>query len=151
VLRRWRECLVIVKSATVVGWHRAGFKLFWPWKSRGGRPLIRVDLRALIKRTAAENPLWGTPRIQAEPAMLGHRVARATISKYLGRERESGPRSSTWRVFIRNHMDCTAVMDFFTVPTITGRVLYVFVILHHARRRIVQFNVTARPSAEWMV
>lgn len=148
VLRRWRECLTIVKPATVVGCHRAGFRLFWTWKLRGGRPPVRTNLRALIKRIAAENPLWGTPRIQAELAMLGHKVARATISKYLGIRPKGSP---SWRAFIRNHMECTAAMDFFTVPTITGRVLYVFVILHHARRRIVHFNVTAHPTAEWVV
>ncbi|MCC6907035.1 MAG: transposase [Phycisphaerales bacterium] len=151
VLRRWRECLVIVKPATVVGWHRAGFRLFWRWKSRGGRPPVRTNVRALIKRMASENPLWGTPRIQAELSMLGHRIGRATIAKYLGRDRERGPRSSTWRAFIHNHLDCTAAMDFFAVPTITGRVLYVFVILHHARRRVIHFNVTAHPTAEWVV
>ncbi|MCC6321242.1 MAG: integrase [Phycisphaerales bacterium] len=148
VLRRWRECLVIVKPATVVGWHRTGFRLYWRWKSRGGRPAVRTDVRAVIKRIAAENPLRGTPRIQAELAMLGYKVARATIAKYIG---DRPNRTPTWRTFIRNHLDCTAAMDFFTVPTITGRVLYVFVVLHHARRRIVRFNVTAHPTAEWVV
>jgi putative transposase len=102
----------------------------------------------LITRIAVENPLWGVPRIQAELAMLGHRLARRMIAKYLGVRQ---PRSPAWRAFIRNHMDTTAAMDFFTLPTLIGRVLYVFVLLHHARRRIVHFNVTARPSAEWVV
>ncbi len=148
VWRRWRECLIVVQPATVVASHRAGFRAYWRWKCRGGRPAIRRDLRGLILRIAAENPLWGVPRIQAELAILGHRLARATIAKYLG---VRPTRSPTWRAFVRTHMASTVAMDFFTVPTLTGRVLYVFMLLHHARRRIVHFNVTATPSAAWVV
>ncbi len=148
IWRKWKECVIIVQPATLVGWHRAGFCAYLRWKCRGGRPAIRRNLRELIQRIAAENPLWGVPRIQAELAMLGHRFARATIAKCLGvRPR----RSPTWQTFIRNHMETTAAMDFFTVPTITGRVLNVFVLLHYARRRFVHFNVTAAPSSAWVV
>jgi hypothetical protein len=84
VWRGWRECLVSVQPDTVVGWHRAGFRALWRWKSRGGRPGIRRDIRALVRRIAAENPLWGVLRIQAEIALLGHSLARATIAKYAG-------------------------------------------------------------------
>ena len=94
---RWRECLVIVRPDTVVRWHRAGFRLFWRWKSRGGRPGTPRDVRDLVRRMASENPLWGVPRIQAELAMLGHRLARATISKYVGYR---PTRSPTWRAFM---------------------------------------------------
>ena len=63
---RWREALIIVKPATVVAWHRKGFRLFWRWKSRkkGGRPKTNAEVRALIKRMAAANVGWGAPRIQ---------------------------------------------------------------------------------------
>lgn len=147
---RWRDALVIVRPDTVVRWHRAGFRLFWRWKCGGGRPATHPDVRSLIVRMARENPLWGVPRIQAELALLGHRVARATIAKYAGRSGTNPKRSVSWRVFIQNHLDSTAAMDFFTLPTLTGRVLYVFLVLSHARRRIVHFNVTAKPCAKWV-
>jgi putative transposase len=136
-----------VQLATVVRWHREGFRLYWQWKSRGGRPALRQNVRALVRRIAAENPLWGVPRIQAELMMLGHQLSRATIAKYIGR---TYPTSPTWRTFIQTHMDCTAGMDFFTVPTLTGQILYGFIILAHERRKILHFNVTARPCAAWV-
>jgi len=74
----WRSALLIVQPDTVVGWHRQGFKLYWRWKSRTanvGRPKIEVEIRKLIQRMSCENPLWGTPRIQSELALLGHIVA----------------------------------------------------------------------------
>lgn len=143
----WRECIVLVQPGTVVKWHREGFRLYWRWKSRGGRPGVRHDVRALVRRIAAENPLWGVPRIQAELALLGHRLARATVAKYIGR---SSPTSPTWRTFIQNHLNCTAAIDFFTVPTLTGRVLYGFIVLAHDRRRVLHFNVTSHPTATWV-
>ena len=145
---RWKECLVIVRPGTVVRWHRAGFRLFWRWKSRGGRPGTPGHVRALVHRMAAENPLWGTPRIQAELVLLGHRLARATISKYVGYR---PPPSPTWRAFIRNHMHRTAAIDFFTAPTLTGRVLYCLIVLAHHRRHVLHFNVSAHPTAAWVV
>jgi transposase InsO family protein len=95
-----------------------------------------------------ENPLWGAPRIQAELALLGHKVAESTVAKYMVLRR-SGPPSQTWRSFLKNHMDCTAACDFFVVPTATFRLLYCFFVLLHGRRHIVHFNVTAHPTAHW--
>jgi len=69
-----RSALLIVQPDTVVGWHRQGFKLYWRWKSRigkVGRPKIEAEIRKLIRRMSRENPLWGTPRIQSELALLG--------------------------------------------------------------------------------
>jgi transposase InsO family protein len=105
-------------------------------------------LRELIAPMARENPLWGIPRIRAELALLGHCVARSTVAKYAGRE--FGPPSQTWSVFIRNHLDSTAAMDFFTVPTVTGGWLYCFIVLAHDRRRILHYNVTQFPTASWV-
>jgi transposase InsO family protein len=105
-------------------------------------------IRNLIRRMSRENPLWGAPRIQAELALLGHDVAESTVAKYMIRRRP-GPPSQTWRSFLKNHMGCTAACDFFVVPTATFRLLCCFVILAHGRRRIVHFNVTAHPTANW--
>src|SRR5919197_2517744 len=70
----WSSALLIVKPETVIKWHRQGFRLYWRWKSKAshpGRPRIDAEIRNLIRRLLEENPLWGTPRIQAELHLLG--------------------------------------------------------------------------------
>jgi transposase InsO family protein len=151
LLPNWREMLVIVKPETVIGWHRKGFRLYWTWKSRrrrGGRPPIPCDVRALISRMSRENPLWGAPRIHGELLKLGIEVSEATVSKYLARLPK--PPSQTWRIFLRNHAKALASIDFFVLPTATFRLLMVFIVLHHERRQIVHFGVTANPTAAWV-
>lgn len=145
----WRSALVVVKPATVVAWHRKGFRLYWRWKSRKhGRPKIDAEVRTLIRGMSNENPFWGAPRIQTELRMVGFDVAESTIAKYLV-SKPSRPPSQTWRTFIANHLGCTAACDFFVVPTSTFRLLYAFVVLSHCRREIVHINVTAHPTAAW--
>jgi putative transposase len=93
--------------------------------------------------------LWGAPRIASELRLLGHDVAVSTVSKYLPQGRR--PPSQTWKTFLRNHVGSLASMDFCVVPTVTFRLLYVFVVLCHERRRVVHVNVTAQPTASWIV
>lgn len=145
----WRSALLIVQPDTVVRWHRHGFRLYWRWKSRKklGRPKIDAELRRLIRRLSQENPTWGAPRIWSELLLLGHNVAKCPVAKYMVRQPK--PPSQTWRSFLKNHLGQTATIDFFTVPTITFRVLYVFLVLRHDRRRVVHFNVTTSPTAQW--
>jgi transposase InsO family protein len=146
----WRSALRIVKPATVIAWHRKGFRLFWTWKVRRGqtgRPPVSQEIRKLIRRMSGENPLWGAPRIHGELLKLGIDVGETSVSKYMVRRRN--PPSQTWRTFLENHLKTTVSIDFFTVPTIRFQVLYVFLVLAHDRRRIVHFNVTAHPTAEW--
>ncbi len=141
IWRDWRKSLTIVRPETVIRWHRQGFRLYWRWKSRRrGRPRTSSEIRNLVRRMAHENPLWGAPRIHGEMLKLGLDVAQATVSRYMPRERK--PPSQTWRTFLKNHATAIASIDFFTVPTATFRVLYVFVVLSHERRRVVHFNVT---------
>ena len=144
----WRATLHVVQPATVIRWHRAGFKLYWRRKSqRLGRPGINVEVRQLVRQISRDNPLWGAPRIHGELQKLGVQVSQATVSKYLVRGRK--PPSQTWRTFLQNHTSDLISIDFLTVPTATFRVLYVLVILSHERRRILHFNVTANPTAAW--
>jgi transposase InsO family protein len=146
----WRSALLIVQPDTVIRWHRRGFKLFWRWKSRTGkvgRPKNELEIRRLIRRMSRENPSWGVPRIQSELALLGHTVSEATVRKYRTRHRK--PPSQTWRTFLDNHARDIVAIDFFTVPTATFRILFAFVVLRHDRRRVVHFNATAHPTAEW--
>jgi hypothetical protein len=89
MLYRWfpsvLKAITIIRPETLVRWHRAGFRRYWRWKSRslGGRPTIEADLRALIRRMSAENPLWGAPRIHGELLKLGFEVAQSSVAKYM--------------------------------------------------------------------
>jgi putative transposase len=150
---RWTEVLVIVKPETVIGWRRAGFRLYWRWRSRprGGRPKVNGEIRAPIQRLAQENPDWGTPRIHGELQKLGFVVAERSVARYLRRIRRRGDPARRWVTFLQNHREVIAAFDFFTVPTITFQLLYCFFVIEHRRRRILHFNVTGHPTAEWVV
>ena len=150
VWRNWRSALIIVQPETVIAWHRKGFRLFWRWKIRHGqrgRPSVPKDIRQLIRTMSRENPLWGSPRIHGELLKLGIDVGQTSVGKYMVRLRK--PPSQTWRTFLDNHVKTMVSVDFFTVPTIRFQILYVFLVLGHDRRRILHFNVTAHPTAEW--
>jgi transposase InsO family protein len=153
-LYRWfpsiLQLVTFVQPETLVRWHRAGFRLYWRWKSglRGGWPQIETDLHALIRQMSMENPLWGAPRIHGELLKLGYEVAQSTVAKYMVKRRR--PPSQGWRTFLRNHAPDIAAMDLFVVPTIGFDLLYVFVIVRLGRRELVWINVTANPTAEWI-
>jgi hypothetical protein len=145
----WRTALVIVKPETVIAWHRRGFRLWWTWKSgrRIGRPTVPTDIRTLIHTMAHANPRWGAPRIHGELLTLGIDVSETTVAKYMGRRRQ--PPSQSWRTFLRNHVGQIIAADFFVVPTVTCRLVFVLVLLAHDRRRIRHVAVTTHPTAAW--
>lgn len=150
----WRRALVIVQPATLIRWHRQGFRMFWRWTSRPGRPPIPADLRALIRRMARENPTWGEERIANDLLpKLGLRVSPRTVRKYMpkhfDRGRNHGILSHRWRTFVRNRAQAIVACDFCLVVTATFRLLYVFVLMEHATRRILHCHVTAHPTAQW--
>ena len=149
VWSRWEKALVIIQPQTVIGWHRAGFRMYWRWKSRrvGGRPPIDPELIRLIRRMWRANPTWGSSRIRDELAKLGLQVSDSTIRKYRPKPQRSS--SQTWKTFLHNHTKQIAAIDFFTVPTATFRVLFVFIVLAHERRKVVPFAITEAPSAFW--
>ena len=146
----WKNPLVVVQPETVIRWHKRGFRVYWRWKSRPrwpGRRKIPEEFRALIRSMSRSNPLWGAPRIHGELLKLGITVSQATVSKYMVRNYK--PPSQTWRTFLKNHAKDIVSVDFFTVPTATFRVLFVFLVMSNDRRRIVHFNVTESPTAAW--
>ena len=153
-LYRWfpsiLNVLTLIRPETLVRWHRAGFRCYWRWKSgsRGGRPLIEADLRALIRKMSVENPLWGAPRIHGELLKFGFEVAQSSVAKYMVKRR--GPPSQGWRTFLQNHAPDIAAVDLFVVPTIGFGLLYAFVIVRLGRRNLVWINVTTNPTAEWI-
>jgi hypothetical protein len=139
--------LAIVRPETVIRWHRAGFHLYWRWKSKspGGRPKLPVDIRALIRDISLANPLWGAPRIHGELLKLGITIGQTTVAKYMAGNRR--PPSQGWKTFLRNGI---ASLDLFVVPTISFQLLYGLLILKHGRREILWLAATAHPSAEWI-
>jgi putative transposase len=149
----WRQALTIVKPDTLIRWHRRGFRLLWKWKSKPpGRPRVPIGLRKLIAQMANENLTWGEERIAAELLLkLGIRVSPRTVRRYM--PDDVGPRrypsSQRWMTFVRNHAHAVLACDFFVTVTASFRVLYVFVIMEVGTRRIIHFNVTAHPTAEW--
>src|SRR6202171_1156568 len=145
-----RNALAIVKPETVVKWHRAGFHLYWRWKSkaRGRRPTLPTEIRKLIREMSIANPLWGAPRIHGELLKLGIDIGQTSVAKYMVKRR--GPPSQVWKTFLHNHADGIAAMDLFVVPTISFRLLYGLLIMGHGRRQILWFGVTANPTAEWI-
>ena len=146
----WRQALVIVSPDTVVRWQRRRFRDYWSrlsGRSRGGRPPVSIEVAALVRTMATANPLWRAPRIHGELLKLGIAIAERTVSRLMPKSR---PRpSQAWRTFLANHVRDLVSIDFFTVPTARLRVLFVLVVLAHHRRRVVHFNVTEHPTAQW--
>jgi hypothetical protein len=131
------DALKIVRPETVIRWHCAGFRAYLRWKSRprGGRPKTPLELRQLIREISLANPLWGAPRIHGELLKLGIDVGQTTVAKYMARGRR--PPSQGWKTFLHNHADGMASMDLFVVTTISFRLRYGLLILHHDRRQIL--------------
>jgi putative transposase len=148
----WKDHLVVVRSETVVRWHRDGFRRYWRSISTPGpgRPPISEETKALIIRMATENR-WRARKIQAELSKLGIRVSLATVSRYVPKPRPDATQQQRWMTFLRNHREVIAGMDFFVVPTVRFRLLYVWFSIDHGRRRILHFNVTENPTARWVI
>lgn len=150
----WKNALVNVKPETFMGWHKQAFRLFWCWKSRGGRPRLPKDLRRLIVEMASNNPTWGQARVADELSLkLGILVSPRTVRKYWPSDLDpAGPRrvsTQRWMTFVRNHASSLIACDFATVVTARFRTLYVLVIMEVGTRRILHCNVTSHPTALW--
>jgi putative transposase len=129
----WRRPWQDVQADTVARWQRERFRTIWARLSkrhgrRRGRPTTAVEIRWLIEQMVVANPLW-----RASRTLRGLRR----------------PPSQTWKTFLRNHLDQSVSIDFFTVPTITMKVLFVFIVLEHRRRQVLHFNVTEHPTPAW--
>ena len=150
----WKTALVLVQPDTVVGWHRAGFKLYWKWLSRHrnriGRKRISTELRELIVRMVVENPTWGAPRIHGELKMLGFDISERTVLRWMRKAPRNPEPAKRWTAFLANHREAIAAMDFFTVPTLTFGVLTCFFVIAHDRRCVLHFNVTRHPTSAWV-
>jgi putative transposase len=150
----WRQALIVVQPDTFIRWHRQGFHLFWRWNSQPGRPPIPPELQGLIRQMTCENPTWGQERIANELLLkLGLRVSPRTVRKYMPKRLTPGPgtrvSSQPWSAFVRNHAQAIVACDFCVAMTVAFRMLYVFVVIEHASRRLLHINVTTHPTAAW--
>ena len=93
------------------------------------------------------NPTWGSPRIVAELQKLGIEVAKSAVEKY--KPRGDRPPSATWRTFLDLHLKELVAVDFFIVLTAAFKVLFVFLVIAHDRRRILHFNVMEHLTTQW--
>ena len=148
----WRHPSLYVQADTVVRWQRERFRKFWarlsnPQRQRRGRPGTAAELRRLIEQIAVANPLWRGPRIHGELKMLGIAILERTVSRILRRLRR--PPNQTWRTSLQYHVGQFVSIDFFTVPTIIMRVLFVLIVLEHDGRKVLHFNVTEHPTGPW--
>jgi transposase InsO family protein len=144
-----------MQPATVIKWHRTAFRIYWRWKSHSspGRVPITKEMQDLIRELSKDNPLWSPERIRDTLLLLGYDPPHEdTIRKYMVRTTK-GPRdkSTTWLPFLRNHLDVSWAMDFFTVVTAGFGFLYVFVVLDHSRRKVIHFATTYTPSMDWVI
>ena len=148
----WQNALIVVKPDTLIRWHRKGFRLFWKWKSRRrGRPPVPANVQKLIKEMALNNPTWGEERIADELLLkIGIRISPRTVRRYMPKtpQRPRDPKQR-WMTFVRNHARAIIACDFFVVVTATFQLAYVFLIMEIRTRRLLHFNVTRHPTADW--
>jgi putative transposase len=145
-----QQALEFVQPRTVIAWQKKRFRDYWRQLSQSGkpgRPAIAKEVRVLIQDMWCSNPMWGSPRIVGELRKLGISVATSTVEKYRPKSRK--PSSPAWKAFLHNHVKDIVACDFFTVPTASCKVLFVFILLAHERRRIIHFNITEHPTAPW--
>jgi putative transposase len=154
VLTGWEDLVAVMQPATVKRWHTRAFRFYWRWKSRPrtGRPRVSWEMQELIRQLSRENPLWGAERIRETLLRLQYDPpCEDTIRKYMIQSRNPKPKSTTWLPFLRNHLNVSWAMDFFTVTTLNFSTVYVFLILDHDYRKVVRVATTYTPSMNWVI
>ncbi len=148
----WEELVHVMKPETVTHWHSRAFRAWWRWKSKAGRKPVAPEIQQLIRRLSKENPLWGAERIRDVLLLMGYEApGEDTVRKYMVKPRKPRPATTNWLSFLRNHVNCSWAIDFFTVTTLGFQVLYVFLVFDHARREVLHFAITPNPSMEWVI
>jgi len=148
----WRQALLLVRPETLLRWHRAGFRARWRRQSRPepGRPPLPAETVALIRRMAADNPLWGAERLRGALGTLGIAVAKRIVQTYLRGPRGPRPRGQTWATFLRHHAHETWACDFLPVTALLFRPLFAFFVVEPGTRRVVHVGATRHPTGAWV-
>jgi len=148
----WQTLAQLMKPETVKRWHTRAFRAWWRWKSKAGGKPVALEIQQLIRRLSKENPLWGAARIRDALLLPGYEApGEDTVRKYMVKPRRPRSPSTTWLAFLRNHLEVSWAMDFFTVTTLRFQVLYVFLVFDHVRREVLHFAVTPNPTMEWVL
>jgi transposase InsO family protein len=148
----WRDALTVVKPDTLIRWHRKGCRLFGKWKARPtGRPRVPAAARKLIGEMAENNPTWGEERIADELLLkIGIQISPRTVRRYMPtKPKPPGMTSQRWMTFVRNPAKAIIACDVCIVVTAPFRQVYEYVIMELGSRRILHFNATFHPTAEW--
>jgi transposase InsO family protein len=108
-------------------------------------------LRQLIAEMASSNPTWGEERIADELLLkIGIRISPRTVRRYMPElPRRPADQRQRWMTFVRNHAKAIIACDFFVVVTATFQLIYVFFVMEVGTRRLLHFNVTRHPTADW--
>jgi putative transposase len=154
-VRGWKSTLLIMKPDTLLKWHQHGFKLFWRLKSKGEarKPRISEETISLIKQMTVENRRWGAKRIRGELLKLGIHVNKGTGRRCMMQARRklpAQPHDQTWATFLANHAQEIWASDFIQTYDLFFRTIFVFFIIEHSSRRVVNVGVTRSPSDEWV-
>jgi putative transposase len=142
-IRSWKNILFIVKPATLLKWHRQGFRLLWKLKSKSKKrePKISQETIQIIKQMANDNRLWGAERIRGELLKLQIKVSKRTILKYRRKTRPIRSSSQNWHTFVHNHANNGWACDFLPVVDLFFGQTYAFFIIELGSRRAVHFGV----------
>jgi transposase InsO family protein len=146
----WRDVLRIVQPATLLRWHRAGFRALWRWRSRAPPARVAKDTLALIRSMAEHNTLWGAERIRGGLLKLGILVSKRTVQKHMARPARRGPGGSRWSAFLKAHAGETWACDFLQTYDIFFRPLFAFAIIELGSRRVVHAAATGEPTSGWV-
>ncbi len=148
----WEDLVHVMKPETVKRWHTRAFRAWWRWKSKAGRKPVALEIQQLIRRLSRENPLWGAERIRDVLLLMGYEApGEDTVRKYMVKSRKPRPESTNWLPFLRNHLDVSWAIDFFTITTLGFQTLYVFLVFDHARREVLHLAITPHPTMEWVI
>ncbi len=148
---KYKYLFSIIKPETVLIWQKKLIQKFWTFDNtpkKPGRPPTPQHIKLLVLDMKSNNLLWGVHRIEGELLKLGIELDHSTIARILQDFRKQGKIKPglSWKKFLTMQAKSIFAMDFFTVDTITKHTFYVFFIIHHSTRQIIQFAITLNPT-----
>lgn len=150
-----KKVFYLFRPETLLNWNRKIIQKRWYFKKKNispGRPPVAIEIKKLILNMKNDNLLWGAKKIQGELTKLGIILHKSTIQKILATFRKNGKIKSalTWKKFLISHINSLFAMDFFTVDAFFNKRFYLFFIISHKTREIIQFAITQHPTKEFV-